>query len=262
MDFPLPSKMEPFRAALLETALPAVRVLPQKKRSTFSQSKVGGEPFWPADQPVPTDSEGNNLFFLAQINFAEMPPLEPFPKKGLLQFWIADDDGFGLDFDNGENQADFRVVFYPDFDAENPGERRTDFAYLKKMQDMPIPVGATYLIEYEPVTEIVPMTDYRFTQKFGADFFTQFGDEEWTIQEELEETLLAPGHKIGGYAHFTQEDPRVLMPNDPMILLFQLDSDDEIDCAWGDDGVANFFIREKDLRAGDFSRVIFNWDCY
>ncbi len=253
--------MEPFRAALLETALPPVRILPKKRaRADFWRSKLGGEPFWPNDRPVPTGSLGENLFFLAQINFSEMPPLENFPKKGLLQFWIADDDGFGLDFDNGENQADFRAVFFPDFDEKKPGERLTDFSYLKKMEDMPIDAEATYLIDFEEVTEIVPMTDYRFEQKLGADFFQKFGADEWAIQEQLEETLLAPGHKIGGYAHFTQEDPRTA--DDPMVLLFQLDSDDEIGCAWGDDGVANFFIREKDLLAGDFSRVLFNWDCY
>ena len=253
--------MEPFRAALLETALPAVRVLPKKvARADFWQSKIGGEPFWPADRPVPMDSRGGELFFLAQINFREMPPLENYPKNGLLQFWIADDDGFGLDFDNGENQADFRAVFFPNFDEKNVGDRRTDFSFLKKMEEMPIPAGATYLIDFEEVTEIVPMTDYRFEQKFGADFFKKFGDEEWDIQDELDETLLAPGHKIGGYAHFTQEDPR--SAEDPMLLLFQLDSDDEIDCSWGDEGVANFFIREKDLLAEGFSRVLFNWDCY
>ena len=261
MDFPLPPKMEPFRTALLETALPAIRILPKKAaKSDFGQSKIGGEPFWPADRPLPVDSEGKNLFFLTQINFVEMPPLDPFPKKGLLQFWIADNDGFGLDFENGENQADFRVVFFPDFDKESVGNRRTDFYFLKKIEDMPINAGATYLIDFEKVVEIVPMTDYRFEEKFGADFFRQFGKEEWDIQEQLEETLLAPGQKIGGYAHFTQEDPR--SADDPMLLLFQLDSDDEIGCEWGDQGVANFFIREKDLRAGDFSKVLFNWDCY
>lgn len=30
---------------------------------------------------------------------------------------------------------------------------------------------------------------------------------------------------------------------------------------WGDCGIANFFIREKDLKAQDFSNILYNWDC-
>ena len=72
--------------------------------------------------------------------------------------------------------------------------------------------------------------------------------------------LDAAGHRIGGYAEFTQEDPR--STEDPMELLFQLDTDSNIGCRWGDMGVANFFIRPEDLQKRDFSRIFFNWDCY
>ena len=30
---------------------------------------------------------------------------------------------------------------------------------------------------------------------------------------------------------------------------------------WGDCGIANFFIREKDLKVQDFSNILYNWDC-
>jgi len=30
---------------------------------------------------------------------------------------------------------------------------------------------------------------------------------------------------------------------------------------WGDCGIANFFIKEKDLKAQDFSNILYNWDC-
>ena len=30
---------------------------------------------------------------------------------------------------------------------------------------------------------------------------------------------------------------------------------------WGDCGVANFFINQKDLENCDFSKVLYNWDC-
>ncbi len=253
--------MEPYRAAILDTKLDAVHLLLKKAATSgFGQSKIGGEPFWPADRPLPTDSRGANLFFLAQINFAEMPPMPPYPTRGLLQFWIADDDVFGLDFDDGENQADWRAVFHPDFDEKNCGARWTDFSFLKAVENMPILAGQTYLIDFEEVAELVSPTDYRFEQLLKVDFYQKFGEEWWDILSQLSDTLWAADNKIGGYAHFTQEDPRSAA--DPMLLLFQLDSDDDLGICWGDMGVANFFIREADLRAGDFSRVVFNWDCY
>ena len=45
-----------------------------------------------------------------------------------------------------------------------------------------------------------------------------------------------------------------------MLLLFQLDSDEGMDLMWGDMGVGHFFIREADLAARDFSRVLYDWD--
>jgi uncharacterized protein YwqG len=48
-------------------------------------------------------------------------------------------------------------------------------------------------------------------------------------------------------------------------LLLQIDSDgkggkDRV--LWGDVGIGGFFINGEALRRGDFSRVLFNWDCY
>ena len=52
------------------------------------------------------------LRFLAQINFSEMPPLEGFPTKGILQFYIAGENAHGLNFENPEEQKGFRVIYH------------------------------------------------------------------------------------------------------------------------------------------------------
>lgn len=77
--------------------------------------------------------------------------------------------------------------------------------------------------------------------------------------KEIEEKLFEAGHKIGGYPNFTQNDI-----NRHDILLLQIDSEgtDEHEIMWGDCGIANFFIREKDLKELNFDEVIYNWDCY
>ena len=68
-------------------------------------------------------------------------------------------------------------------------------------------------------------------------------------------------HKLGGYAYFTQWDPRETEGEiRDYMLLFQMDSDDHI--IWGDVGVGNFFINPSDLKKKDFSKVFYNWDCH
>jgi uncharacterized protein YwqG len=94
----------------------------------------------------------------------------------------------------------------------------------------------------------------------GEDFFEPFGQKQWDLQNDYFKMHRSSGHKIGGYAFFTQHDPREQLGD--MELLFQLDSDEAIQCRWGDMGVGNFFIRKEDLERWDFSNVLFTWDCY
>ena len=197
---------------------------------------------------------------LAQLNFEETPRLEGFPEKGLLQFWIGDDEYFGADLDSPENQADFRVRFFPEIEKDT-SRLRADFPDWASF-DMPLPTDSSFSIDFEATEELMSVADFRFENEFGADFFEQFDKRSDAVWEEFEEISSAPGHKIGGYPHFSQEDPRFEEAHPPTVLLFQLDSDDEMDLMWGDAGVANFFIREADLARLDFSHVHFNWDCY
>lgn len=53
------------------------------------ESRVGGMPYLPLNEKYPTNSEGTPLKLLAQINFAQMPKLENYPEKGILQFLLV-----------------------------------------------------------------------------------------------------------------------------------------------------------------------------
>ena len=252
--------MEPFRDQLLQTRQPFIRATSQDARKTKPwESKVGGVPYLPKNMAWPVTPEEKEVFFLAQINFAEVPPLAPFPTKGIIQFFVNDDDLYGMDFDDGENPDTFRVLFHAEV-LENESLLQTklptstwDEALLPHHPD------ECYPLIFGLSEEVVPITDYRFYQHFGNSFFQQFGEKEWDVMAEMEKSVRAQGHKIGGYAYFTQDDPR--RQDDPMLLLLQLDSDERMDLMWGDMGVAHFFIREKDLAALDFTRVLYDWDC-
>jgi uncharacterized protein YwqG len=258
MTLELPAALEPFREKILLTKQAFVQIKPVKARDcTVWESKVGGLPYLPLGIPFPTAPDGNPLSFLAQINFAEMPALDPFPQKGILQFYIHDDDLYGMDFDDGENPDTFRVLYFPEITTSTAALQTsiptTPYELLPHHPEMSFPL--TFALK----EAILPATDYQFATQFGAGFFEQFGAQEWDVLDEFSKKNNAQGHKIGGYAYFTQDDPR--RPEDPMLLLLQLDSDELMDLMWGDMGVGHFFIREKDLRAGDFSKVLYDWDC-
>ena len=71
-----------------------------------------------------------------------------------------------------------------------------------------------------------------------------------------------------GFPFFTQSDPReysdTLAKYDTLLLQIDSDEDDDrsFEIIWGDCGVANFFINSEALLKKDFSKVIYNWDCY
>ena len=244
------------------------------------ESKVGGTPYLPRDMAWPVDGRGFQLQLLAQIDCAALESLPDFPHTGLLQFFIGLDDVFGIDFDDQVSQKDFRVLYHETVDPSVTAEE-----VLAKKIAPPIPerdlvhytpLGGAYGIQFAPPSvQHISDCDCRawalFLQKWnelhGTDFKTQWDYYGATkiYQEFPAPEGRGPWHQLGGYAFFTQEDPRWDGNyNDLDVLLFQLDSDGkgrEDLVLWGDCGIANFFINREALKRRDFSRVCYNWDC-
>ena len=239
----------------------AIDSVPQKDLS-LEQSKFGHIPILPVDYEYPLDIKGDPMFLLAQINFAEMPALEGYPRSGYLQFYIsASDDVYGIDFDDPQNQRNFRVLFFEEKDVE---KYQADFSFLEEIEasDM-LPIPRSYALKFTVKEEYFGLGDVR-SEKAGAVNIDKFEREYPThadaISDYLYDNFVPSGHKVGGYAYFTQEDPRMYKDQfKEYILLLQIDSDDDI--MWGDCGVANFFIHPDDLQRKDFSKVMYNWDC-
>lgn len=145
-------------------------------------------------------------------------------------------------------------------------EINTDLDALAKVgpnvhfEDLPLDISKSNKLVATKSVEIAPLSDIAFDGKMGAKFWMEYGDAEYDIRERYSEAVSAAGHKMGGYAHFAQEDPRT--PDHDETLLLQLDSDDTIGLKWGDMGVAHFFIKKADLKNKDFSKVTFHWDCH
>ena len=93
------------------TALDAVKINAKSAQNLpLAASKFGGVPYWNPVEPYPTDEKANKLALLAQIDLANVPHLPDFPNKGLLQFFIAPGDGYGIGSPKGHRVIWHEVV--------------------------------------------------------------------------------------------------------------------------------------------------------
>ena len=249
-----------------DTATPIIKIKPKKaKKLSLTASKFGGVPYWLPEMLYPVDKNGEKLALLAQIDLAELPPLPDFPTTGLLQFFISNDDLAGLDTDNLLSQKSYRVVYHA---SVNPNISEKEVLNLAiPLENMPL--GDTqYQLSFDLGTQSMGLADYRFEKLFkttAEKLKIEFDEDDELldlIEEEAYDKLhnSTAGHHIGGYAFFTQDDPRSEEQlAEHNILLLQIDSKNGI--LWGDAGVGNFFITADDLKKRDFSKVLYNWDC-
>ena len=239
----------------MKKTMPCVRIKLTDSKPTIFDSKIGGLGYISSDKDFPCDSEGNQLRLLAQIDCSQVDLLlaqlecqnanfENFPKSGLLQFWILNDDVSGCDFDNATKQDGFRVIYYSESEIDRTvTEQEIISKFVKNAYDDE---------DMHPVEQECGML---FTSGISINY--DYLDEQ--DYEEATEQL----HQIGGYPYFTQDDPRE-ENSKYNFLLFQLDSEywqDHYKVIWGDSGICNFFINLERLKKLDFSDILYNWDC-
>jgi uncharacterized protein YwqG len=242
----------------------------------LTDSKFAGYPYWTANMDYPVDSDGNKLILLAQINLKDVQD-DYFPKEGLLQFFISDDDCNGLCDEKG-----YKVVYHPNID-ESITEEDVKAMGIRSASDLDqdeeyMPLYKCLSIRFEASEEPIGSECYDFEDKFlavlkdvtGIDANDYVSDAYYKLFNFLNDDdsdyvmdfFEGSGHKMLGYPYFTQEDPRDNGEKD--VLLFQMDSEmtgDDSEIMWGDSGVCNFFISDEDLKALNFDRVLYNWDC-
>ena len=243
----------------------------------LTDSKLGGIPYIPQGGALPTSVDGKPLFMLAQINCEQLPENTLYPKKGLLQFWIAATEAplYGLDYEAPCSNDFKRVIYYPDFGEALPMD---DFINDYTFDDKNLPFNSKrqFALHFKKDTESISLEERAATQLFFEKWNEAFSTHITTIDEFFDEVpddiceeinaylLKEPtGHKIGGYPYFIEYDPRE--ENDPhTFLLLQIDIDnvEGEEICWGNlGGVANFFISPEDLAACQFDNVLYNWDC-
>ena len=242
-------------------ALPCIRIKATPSDSLFQfDSKFGGEPYWPANKPYPVDGEGSYMYLLAQLNFSQIPKLEGYPDGGLLQFYLAADSMYGLNFDKPAEQINFRLVYFDNTNA--PALNHFHFLNEEDRKDA-LPIERPMQLSFTIDKDYFSFSDIRLPEERVDEAMAELKsvEERRSMEDELSVAFPDGGHKIGGYACFTQTDPREdHAGTSDWILLLQIDSQLP-DICWGDVGVGNFFIHPEDLKRKDFSRVLYNWDC-
>ncbi|ORX49336.1 DUF1963-domain-containing protein [Piromyces finnis] len=254
----------------------AYKIKLETEAPTIFDSKFGGLPYWTEGKEYPKNSKGNNLFLLAQINFDKYKFDSPLPSSGMLQFFVDCNDLMGLDFDDQLKQDGFRVIYHDKIDYEIKNESIYEFGVPKNIPEEYeyFPIEKEMKISFNKEMDTIHIGDKAFDKYFTTaynmnnekcitikdNYYKVLSDEEYDKFEEAFNSDSA-GHKILGYPSFTQSDPRGMEKySDYNILLLQIDSEENI--SWGDAGVCNFFIKEKDLLEKDFSKVLYNWDCF
>ena len=258
LDLELSPELEPYRSAIEATIKQHIKIeATDNDNPTWWQSKFGGLPYMPKDFEYPKSNDGEYLHLLAQINFTEVPQLEGLPNKGILQFYLANDEMFGCDFDNPTKQDKFRVIYFSDADLPKE-DLVTNFNFLTEIDKFCFPLKGCRAMRFKIASAPISGGDYRFNIWREDDVSDDLYDEYW-------EKFNTEGHKLLGYPDFTQSDPRdYLFKEEDYILLLQIDSeygDDEFEISWGDNGIGNFFIKPSNLKKLDFTKILYNWDC-
>jgi len=263
-----------------KTSVKSLRLIAKRGVVSLTDSKFGGVPYFPKNLKYPCNQQGTPLRLLAQLNFSELPKLDAFPQKGILQFYVNEGEHWGLDFDNPPDQnTNFCVIYHKDILSDEEVESDLPEFSKNKTPCEDFPFGGEFALSAELESGYMTCSDYRFENTFieiykkhVASSANTIYELEHEIYDDIWHEFEQEGHRISGYPIFCQEDPRGYGSDyeKHTTVLFQMGSDGDTEkhkngewekIAWGDGGTANFFITDEALRKLDFSDVLYNWDC-
>jgi len=279
----LPPALASYAPALEASKLPQIVAHPARAKGLAqSVSKLCGVPYWPKGAEYPHDIDGQPMAMLAQLNFRELPELPGYPRAGIVQFFVAvsPDEGrcphdYGMRSD-GEwqwrtasetaaycEQRYFRVVYHDHV----TDDLATLHLNLPALPYGLLPMHREASLSYSLRNSYVHTSDYRFARVFGHDFDTFLQttlNDDWHIVDRYHSFLDREiPIVIGGYSRTEQGyDPRIVHRDEDWVVLLSIDSvpPNDVHMAWGDCGVANWWIKKEDLARRDFSRVMYFHD--
>lgn len=255
--------------------------LDYETKPKLTDSKIGGVPYWDRNRKYPIASNGVKLELLAQFNLSQLPENNAFPKEGMLQFFILNDDLYGMACPDLRKPSAYRVVYHNTIDETVTEEEVLSLGITTSLDagedHAEFPVVGEFAVHLEKKYVSMNDNDVRFDALMhriavakgiqldkNLHFYEMFEEDDERYDSIHEATK---GHWLMGYPYFTQDDFRSMETEKWYdTMLFQLDTDDRTEypnkgVMWGDSGVGAFFINSKKLADLDFDDVLYNWDC-
>lgn len=252
--------------------------LDESREPTIFDTKFGGLPYWEPSREYPENVLGEKLLLLAQINLSDVKDCDYLPPSGMLQFFIGEDDLYGMDPDSYISNDPFRVIYHKTIDQSITADDvlalgiPTNISRAADDDDFMFPIDGEIAVNVEKTEVSVGTEDFMYdiylrkaAESVGIKLPENGSAFSLLPESAFDESCnINIGHWLFGYAYFTQFDPRGYEMQD-YILLFQMDSDyakgRKTEIMWGDSGVGNFFIKPEELKNLDFSNVFYTWDC-
>ncbi len=212
------------------------------------ESKLGGMPYIPKGKSVPRDTNGDYMALLLQINLSDIK-MEGYPESGILEIFSSKK----IDY-----PQEYKILYFEDNlepELELPFVETEDFFVMKPMK-----------VELKKTIVHMPLTDYRSTsifneiiKKYGTQINSIY-DLDKDIINRLQDAIITVQATIGGYADFTQDDPRMEEDNRDECL-FKLDSLFDRNIFIGDAGILTVTGSKEDLKENNFDSFVLDWDC-
>lgn len=226
-------------------------------KPSITDTKLGGYPYLPKGYEYPNDENGNPYALLFQLNFKDIE-LDGYPKEGILELFVDSD----LDY-----PPKYQVLYFEHIEENIETEYPDiDLSFFMLHEE--------YKLELTKTTTYMPFNDYRFDKILSRVAKEECGltiNHLYSIEEDLNdneafdylvEKMPATYAEIGGYANFTQGDPREGANSDLTECIFKLDSYLDLKKIMiGDCGIAWLLISPTDLKNREFEKANFDWDC-
>jgi Leucine-rich repeat (LRR) protein/uncharacterized protein YwqG len=202
-------------------------------------SRLGGFPDLADAALFPRSDDGRYWIFLAQMNLAEVAPLNGYlPRTGLLSFFIDSTESLHA-----------RVLFY----EGNPGALTT----IRHG-------GGDELTDADDdYTESPHRVKFRrfFSLPHNPPAEIEDDDEKADAYEKCRKSAGSGDHHLNGYTFTQHESPEQMAANEiggkpeEWVPLIQLGWDNKTGFCFWDAGTLTFTIHQEDLRRWDFSRM-------
>ncbi len=259
---------------LMEEAKESIRVYTyavDEKEIQLGASKIGGLPDLPKGMQW-INTEGVPLSFIAQINMQDTRDYDYhklLPGAGIIYFFYdCDDQPWGFD----PADRDGWKVFYYDGDSSElvrsePSSNEVvvfDACSLEFSREITLPpVDSGYLYKLglnslegniydnlmDDIEELYKERDDRINRMLGHPDALQ-GDMQ------LECQIVTNGLYCGKVDAYSSPRRFELEKGaEDWILLFQLDSDENLQMMWGDDGRIYYWIKKQDLLTRNFDNI-------